>query len=229
MAIPRRGKRLKWSSPQFANELSATIFIRAHHPLKDLMNITKRNERAIATPVLSISLLITLIVGIGLALAQTPARAARPTPPTRDPNTPGYVKAQELPDGANAPANADGNFILGPTHNPAPEMTPQGGVLHGAVSEFTMSSADSKIYPGIARDPNTFGTDRPCRPREVDRDDQPSRPVYAPRRSVCPQGVRSRHGRALHRGSGWPGPDAIHSARHSDCPASGPHDDCASP
>ena len=55
----------------------------------------------------------------------------RPTPPTRDPNTPGYVEAKELPDGTVPPADADGNFIIGPTHNPAPEMTVQEGVPQG--------------------------------------------------------------------------------------------------
>ena len=95
-----------------------------------------------------------------LAMAQPPAavRPPRPTPPTRDPNTPGFVTAKELPDGINAPANVDGNFILGPTHSPAPEMTPQDGVPHGAIYVFTMESADNKIFPGIAREPNTFGT-----------------------------------------------------------------------
>jgi enterochelin esterase-like enzyme len=82
----------------------------------------------------------------------------RPVPPARDPRTPGYVTAKELPDGTNAPPNVDGNFILGPTHNPAPEVIVGGGAPQGAVFEFTMSSADSKIYPGIAREPNTFGT-----------------------------------------------------------------------
>jgi iron(III)-enterobactin esterase len=99
---------------------------------------------------LSITFLITLITGVQLATAQTPAAAPRPrpTPPTRDPHSPGYAK--ELPDGANAPANVDGNFILGPTHNPAPETT-QEGVPKGTISNFTMESADSKFYPGIAR------------------------------------------------------------------------------
>src|ERR1041384_1222934 len=94
---------------------------------------------------------LTIAILIG-AMAQTPA--PRPVPPTRDPNTPGYVTAKELPDGANAPAKADGNFILGPTHNPAPEMTVQEGVPQGDVFTFNMESADSKIYPGIARDAN---------------------------------------------------------------------------
>jgi enterochelin esterase family protein len=102
------------------------------------------------------------------AIAQTSAtRLPRPTPPTRDPNTPGYVAAQELEDGFIAPANADGNFILGPTHNPALEMTVKEDVPHGSVSTFTMESADSKIYPGIARDADTFGIPNPTDPAKL--------------------------------------------------------------
>ena len=114
--------------------------------------------------VLSAVFLISLSNSLDKGMAQAPpaaARPARPTPPTRDPNTPGYVKAKELPDGAVPPAKADGNFILGPTHNPAPEMTVQEGVPQGTVFEFTMNSTDSKIYPGIAREPGTFGTPDP--------------------------------------------------------------------
>ena len=74
--------------------------------------------------------------------------------PTRDPHTAGYVEAKELPDGVNAPVGEDGNFILGPTHTPAPEMVVKD--LQGTVVEFTMSSADSKIYPGIAREAGTW-------------------------------------------------------------------------
>ena len=99
--------------------------------------------------------------------AQAPPHPSRPAPPTRDPSTPGYVEAKDLPDGVNAPANADGNFILGPTHNPAPEMASQEGVPQGTVYEFTISSADSKIFPGIAREPNTFGTLDPANPAKL--------------------------------------------------------------
>lgn len=106
--------------------------------------------------------IVGFFVTWNLALAQT-----RPTPPTRDPHTPGYVKAKELPDGTNAPPNEDGNFILGPTHNPAPEATVQEGVPQGTVVEFTMNSADSKLYPGIARDPHTFGTPDPNDPAKL--------------------------------------------------------------
>jgi enterochelin esterase-like enzyme len=96
-----------------------------------------------------------------------PARPPRPAPPTRDPHTPGYVEAKELPDGANAPAQTDGNFILGPTHDPAPEMEVHEGVPQGAVYTFTMESSDSKIYPGIARDAGTFGTPDPNDPAKL--------------------------------------------------------------
>src|SRR5580693_7938794 len=117
----------------------------------------------------SIAFLISVMTGLYPTFAQAPTPApaeaaprARPAPPTRDPHTPGYVAAKELPDGANAPATADGNFILGPTHTPAPEMIAHEGVPQGTVFDFTMESADSKIYPGIAREPNTFGKPDPA-------------------------------------------------------------------
>jgi enterochelin esterase-like enzyme len=77
------------------------------------------------------------------------------------------VTAKELPDGANAPANVDGNFILGPTHSPAPEMTVHEGVPQGDVYTFTMESTASKIYPGIAREPGTFGKADPENPANM--------------------------------------------------------------
>ncbi|MGA2594933.1 MAG: hypothetical protein ABSH32_33970 [Bryobacteraceae bacterium] len=119
---------------------------------------------------LSIACLISLTAGLDPAVAQAPiapARPARPTPPTRDPGTPGYVTAKVLPDGANAPADSDGNFILGPTHDPAPEMTVQEGVPQGAVFTLTMESSDSKIYPGIAREAGTFGKPDPADPAKL--------------------------------------------------------------
>jgi enterochelin esterase-like enzyme len=108
--------------------------------------------------VLSIALLIALIT----LTAQAPPR------PTRDPHTPGYVQAKELPDGTNPSSTADGNFILGPTHPPAPEMTANESVPKGTVLDLTMQSTDSKMYPGIAREPNTFGTPDPTNPAKLD-------------------------------------------------------------
>jgi enterochelin esterase-like enzyme len=116
------------------------------------------------------SRLFILVFLLGLAAAQTPPaskRPARPTPPTRDPHTQGYVTAKELPDGSIPSPTADGNFILGPTHNPAPETTVQQGVPQGEIFNLTMQSADSKTYPGIARDPDTFGTPDPNDPAKL--------------------------------------------------------------
>jgi len=98
--------------------------------------------------------------------AQTTA-PPRPTPPTRDPSTPGYVTAKELPDGTVPPSDLDGNFVIGPTHPAAPEMTVQEGLPQGTIVNFTMSSGDSKIYPGIARDAGTFGTADPNDPAKL--------------------------------------------------------------
>jgi enterochelin esterase family protein len=118
----------------------------------------------------SIAFLISLTACLHPAMAQdqkAPVRAPRPTPPTRDPNTPGYVKAKDLPDGESAPAKADGNFILGPTHTAAPEMTEHEGVPKGEIFNFTMESADSKFYPGITREPGTFGKGDPDDPAKL--------------------------------------------------------------
>ncbi len=135
------------------------------------------------------AILIALSAGLHPAIAQTPPQAAaqtppqtppqatapapaaaRPTPPgppTRDPHTAGYVTAKELPDGENPPATADGNFILGPTHGAAPEMSVKEGVPQGTVYDFTMESTDSKIYPGIAREEGTRGRPDPTDPAKM--------------------------------------------------------------
>jgi iron(III)-enterobactin esterase len=126
----------------------------------------------------SIVLFINLTAGVP-PIAQTPATppppmppqatapAPRPVPPTRDPSTPGYVTAKELPEGTVPASDAEGNFIVGATHNPAPETIVQDGVPQGTICNLTMSSADSKIYPGIARDPGTFGTPDPNDPAKL--------------------------------------------------------------
>ncbi|MBM3725540.1 MAG: esterase family protein [Acidobacteria bacterium] len=112
----------------------------------------------------------TAFLILGLAWGQQPPQAAPPKrtpPPARDPNTPGYVKATELPDGQVPKPAQDGNFIIGPTHNPAPEMAVREGVPQGDIFEFTMESTDSKIYPGIAREAGTFAVVDPADPRKV--------------------------------------------------------------
>ena len=126
------------------------------------------------TPKLSVALIVTLISMvlpvIAPAAPEAPpatSRPARPKPPARDPHTPGYVEVKELPDGTVPPPDADGNFIIGPTHARAPEMSVKQGVPQGTVFNLTMKSSDSKIYPGIARDPGTFGTPDPANPAKL--------------------------------------------------------------
>ena len=80
--------------------------------------ISTRKEKSLMFRFLSTAFLFCVIVGSDPAMAQAPpanaaVRPPRTPPPARDPNTPGYVKAKALPDGANAPANKDGNFIIG--------------------------------------------------------------------------------------------------------------------
>jgi enterochelin esterase-like enzyme len=48
-------------------------------------------------------------------------------------------------------ADADGDFIIGPNYTNAPELTVREGVPRGTLHGFTMDSADSRIYPGIAK------------------------------------------------------------------------------
>jgi iron(III)-enterobactin esterase len=83
---------------------------------------------------------------------QQDARPPRPPAPTRDPHTPGYVAAKDLPDGEIPSPKVDGNFIIGPTHKPDDATIVKDDVPHGTVHDFTMESTDSKIYPGIARE-----------------------------------------------------------------------------
>jgi iron(III)-enterobactin esterase len=109
---------------------------------------------------------LALLCAVLNLLARISTAMAAP-PPTRDPHTPGFVTATELPDGAVPSPDADGNFIIGPTHNRAPEMIVQTNVPQGTVFNFNMSSADSKIYPGIARERGTFGTPDPADPAKL--------------------------------------------------------------
>jgi enterochelin esterase family protein len=46
-------------------------------------------------------------------------------------------------------------------------MTASLGVPQGNIIQFTMSSSDSKFYPGIAREPGTFGTPDPTNPAKL--------------------------------------------------------------
>ena len=119
------------------------------------------------------------------------AFAQRSELPARDPHSHDYVTVRELPDGAIPSSQVDGNFITGPTHSPAPELSAADTTLHGTVIEFTMNSADSKIFPGIAREANTFGTPDPADPAKLIVDTSHPAPytrkvaVYVPKQYVA--------------------------------------------
>ena len=132
-----------------------------------------------------------LSLGLIAAVAQDPPpakkRPPRPPMPARAPDTPGYVKAKDLPDGANAPVKEDGNFLIGPTYTDAPETKVQEGVPQGTVYNFTMESTDSKIYPGIARE--GFPRRDPADPTKITINSHPApytrkMAVYVPKQYV---------------------------------------------
>lgn len=110
-------------------------------------------------------------------VAAVPAPApTRPVPPTRSPTGPGApaftvvgAKAGDTPlraaAGLNPPADQDGDFLIGPDYVPAPELNVVEGVPKGTVQQFAMDSADSRFYPGIARD--VFGKVDPSNPKAL--------------------------------------------------------------
>jgi iron(III)-enterobactin esterase len=107
--------------------------------------------------IITAAILAVALLNVNLALAQ----------PIRDPHTPGYVKAAELPDDTNPSPNVNGNFIIGPTYSPAPESIVHTSVPQGTIYQLTIESRDSKIYPGIAREPGTFGTTDAAEPAKL--------------------------------------------------------------
>jgi enterochelin esterase-like enzyme len=106
---------------------------------------------------------VSLVSAVAMA-AQNPPPAG---PPVRDPLASGFVKATELPDGAVPPVGANGNFIIGAAHPASPDVAPKEGVPQGTVRTFTMSSADSKLYPGIARETGTRGREDASDPAKL--------------------------------------------------------------
>jgi iron(III)-enterobactin esterase len=140
------------------------------------------------TPSLRIALTLgglapALLTPAWAADAATPAAATaqppRPQPPTRSPDMPGAPKFTRLDGkpGVNPPADANGNFVIGPDYIPAPELKVVDGVPQGKVEQFVMDSKDSKFFnPGISRtvkDPVTgeerdvFGTVDPANPKTL--------------------------------------------------------------
>jgi enterochelin esterase-like enzyme len=103
-----------------------------------------------------------LLVGgsMAIALAQQPAQ----NPPAQNQQAQPNPQRQQGPPATEADiaelsrlatlrpyasGRGDGDYSIGPDYTPAPEQTPRAGVPQGKVIEFTMHSADSKIYPGL--------------------------------------------------------------------------------
>jgi iron(III)-enterobactin esterase len=102
------------------------------------------------------------------ASAQAPATppAARPPPPTRPADAPGAPRWTVIAgSGANAPVDAEGDFLIGPNYLPAKELDPVDGVPRGSIVQFSIESKNSRFYPGIARE--VFGTVDPANPKTL--------------------------------------------------------------
>jgi len=126
-------------------------------------------QRPIPSPrALAIALLtqVALVAAAGQPLQPSqPAQAPRPPNPTRSPTAPGTPPLTPVgwkpgeshglrgAPGANPPADADGDFLIGPDYIPAPELTAVAGVPQGALKRFTLRSEDSKFYSGITKVP----------------------------------------------------------------------------
>ena len=102
-----------------------------------------------------------------------PPRPPRPPMPLRAPDGPGAPPFQvpgakpgetalRAAPGVNPPADAEGDWLVGPDYLPAPETKEIAGVPQGRVEQLTLDSAASKFYPGIGRD--VFGTVDPANP-----------------------------------------------------------------
>ena len=115
------------------------------------------------------SIIAACIGGLSMAQGPSPSSSAKlvhAAAPTRDPHTEGYVKAKELADGLLPGAKQNGNFIIGPTHTADAETTPKQGIPKGEIVKFTMDSRNSKIYPGVAREPGRMAVD-PANPGKL--------------------------------------------------------------
>ena len=137
--------------------------------------------------------------------------AAPPDP--RDPHTPGFVEAKELPDGDVPPTDENGNFIIGPTHKHSENTALRQDVPHGHIHDLTMYSKDSKIYPGIAREPNTFGSVDPAHPDKMIVTTSHPAPYTRQRRGLCPSAIRSRNHCPVHCRGRWAGQIVVRDAR----------------
>ncbi len=144
-----------------------------------------------------------------------------PRPQFAIPAPPAMSTPSNCPTAKFRPPTPTATSSSAPPIPPAPEMTEHAGVPRGKVIEFTMSSADSKIYPGIARDADTFGTADPNDPAKLIVTTEPPRPLHAPGRRLRPHAIRRRRDRRR-SSSAADGPDPLLFTRSTISIAAGP-------
>jgi enterochelin esterase-like enzyme len=91
------------------------------------------------------ALYLAVLSGMRLSL-----RAAAPAAPAPPATVPQLVIVAPV-DALTTPPTPDkkGNFKIAPPYSNASELTVKEGVPAGTLTQFTMSSADSKMYPGL--------------------------------------------------------------------------------
>jgi iron(III)-enterobactin esterase len=107
-------------------------------------------------PLRQVALAALLAFAVSAGAAERPPSPSEnaPAPKPAAPNAKKRPAAPPLPVSQVAsPTRTQDNveFIIGPDYAYAPELTARPDVPKGRVETFTMKSADSKIYPGIAK------------------------------------------------------------------------------
>ncbi|MGB1790579.1 MAG: esterase family protein, partial [Limisphaerales bacterium] len=80
--------------------------------------------------------------------------AKRQSPPVRKfdgPGAPKFIRLDAKP-GLYPPVETNGNYLIGPEYQPAPELKSAPDVPQGKIHQFTIDSRTTKLLnPGIAR------------------------------------------------------------------------------
>ena len=116
-------------------------------------------------PLLCLSLAAVTLAAPAADKEKKPERPQPPTRPFDGPGAPKFTRLDGKP-GAVPPADAVGDFVIGPDYVPAPELKVVEGVPQGKVQQFQIDSKETKLFnPGIARD--VFGTVDPQNPKTL--------------------------------------------------------------
>ena len=121
------------------------------------------------TRLLSIAFSIGLTTGFDPAMAQTPAPAAARAPDAADPRSAHarLCRGQGIARRRESSGKCRRQFHPWPHSQPGAGDDGAGRRAAGNGVRLHDESADSKIYPGIAREPDTFGTPDPTDPAKL--------------------------------------------------------------